>query len=138
MATTKAWPGLPEADDARMILGQAYLVNREIDKALKQFDMVNHRSERYPTAQYLLGQTIWYHYYKNAENQKPGGHRDQAALAAARQQAVEAVTNSVNLQHRMLAASAPMPRPLLEAQLLLAEIRRKGATRRRRPFCSSR
>ena len=124
--TTNTWPGRPEADDARMTLGQAYRVNHEIDKALKQFGLVNARSERYPTAQYLVGETTWYHRYL-PEKQKPEAKRDREAMAAARKEAVEAMTTSVTLQSKLLAASAPMPPPLIEAELLLAEMHMEGS-----------
>ena len=39
--TINTWPGRPEADDARMTRGQAYVVANQIDEAMAEFDSIN-------------------------------------------------------------------------------------------------
>ena len=50
---TNTWPQKPEADDARIALGNSHLVGGRIDEALKVFENVNPKSERYATGLYL-------------------------------------------------------------------------------------
>ena len=57
--TEKNWPDRPEADDARMARGQAKLVVGQVREAIDIFERVNPKSERYPLAMYLAGQSYW-------------------------------------------------------------------------------
>jgi hypothetical protein len=116
---TQQWPSRPETDDIRITLGQAYLVSGEVEKALKQFDSVNPKSERYASALRFFGQTNWHLYL--LEKRKEA--HDDKALAAYRDKAVTAIAQSVELQHKAMTLNSAMPRPLQETQLLLAEMR---------------
>ena len=51
------WPDKPEADDARIALGQASLVQGKPAEALAAFEQVNQRSLRYPLALLVAAQT---------------------------------------------------------------------------------
>ena len=56
--TIAAWPQRPEADDARMALGQAQAVMGKMTEALEVFEHVNPKSPRYPMALYLAGRAV--------------------------------------------------------------------------------
>ena len=53
------WSSKPEADDARICLGQALIVQGKIPEAIKVFDEVDPRSDRYPTAVFMKGRAGW-------------------------------------------------------------------------------
>ena len=118
------WPAKPAADDARMSLGQVYFYNGDIDKALKQFDAVNSKSERYPMARHLAAQTYCQRYLR--EKKKPKASRNEAAMNADREQAMKALKTSAQLQVERWAKADPMPAPLIETKLLLAELLLEG------------
>lgn len=113
------WPGKPQADDARMALAQAALVRGEVDQALAAFEAVSQRSERYPVALSLAAQTHWRRYL--SEKQK-GPQADKARLEADRSQALRQIRESVERFRRAAEPGKALPRPHLEAELLLAEI----------------
>ncbi len=122
--TIHTWPDKPAADDARMSLGQVYFYNGEIDKALKQFDAVNPKAERYPMARHLAAQTYCQRYLR--EKEKPKATRNEAAMNADREQAMKALKTSVQLQEEKWVKTDPMPAPLIETKLLLAELLLEG------------
>ena len=75
--TATTWPAKPEADDARMALGQASIVGGKIDEALAAFEKVNPKSERYSNARHLLGKTLFAALRHGKE--EAGGEPEQAA-----------------------------------------------------------
>lgn len=113
------WPGKPQADDARMALAQAALVRGEVDQALAAFEAVSERSERYPVALSLAAQTYWRRYL--GEKQK-GPRADKARMDADHSKALQQIRTSVERFRRVAEPGKPLPRPHLEAELLLAEI----------------
>ena len=58
-----------------MSLGQVYFYNGDIDKALKLFDAVNSKSERYPMARHLVGQTYCQRYLREKQEPKASATR---------------------------------------------------------------
>ena len=114
------WPGKPEADDARMLLGLLYLNSNKIDDALKLFDQVNPKSDRYTRALYLSGQTYWNRYSRG------DAKRDKKLVAADRQKALEAFTNCVDLLGKLAPSGQPMSKEYKDATLALAEILLEG------------
>ncbi len=114
------WPGKPHADDARMAIAQASLVRGEVDEALKAFEAVSDRSERYPVAQSLAAQSYWRRYL--AERQK-GAQGDKDRMAADRKNALDRVAASVDRFKRAAEPGKPFAKQHVEAQLLLGEIR---------------
>ncbi len=75
--TIERWPDKPEADDARIALGQASLVRGDAVAALAVFENVDPRSARYPAAMQLAGQTHW-RLYLIERNKGAAGRRGQA------------------------------------------------------------
>ena len=120
--TINNWPGKPEADDARMLLGLLYLFNNKVDDALKQFDQVNPKADRYTKALYLSGQTYWNRYSQAKQGEIK---RDKKLVAADRQKALESFSKCVDLLRRAF-SSGPMPKELKDAMLALAEINLEG------------
>ena len=118
--TAISWPSKPEADDARMALGQASIVGGKIDEALVAFQNVNPKSERYFYARHLLGKTLFQRYA--TEKKKPEANQDKPQLTADLDKARQALAESLELQRKTLEAGKPLPRQAIETQLLLAEI----------------
>ena len=123
MFTINNWPGKPEADDARMLLGLLYLFNNKVDDALKLFDQVNPKSDRYTKALYLSGQTYWNRY---SQAKQGDIKRDKKLVAADRQKALEAFTTCVDLLGKAAQSKQPMSKELKDATLALAEIDLEG------------
>ena len=122
--TATTWPIKPEADDARMALGQASLVGGKVDEALAAFENVNPKSERYFYARHLLGKTLFQRYA--TEKKKPEANQSKPQLAADLDKAQKALAESLDLQRKTLEAGKPLPRQVIETQLLLAEIAVEG------------
>lgn len=118
--TVKQWPGQPEADEARLALGQASLVRGETDGAIAVFEKVNPQSKRYPWALHLAGQTYFKRYLE--EKQRPEAERDQERMKKDFTTAEERLVASLDAQRKELKPGEPMPRPLYETQLLLGEV----------------
>jgi tetratricopeptide (TPR) repeat protein len=116
--TISTWPKKPEADDARMALGQASLVIGKADEALAVFEQVNRKSDRYPVALYLSAQTYWRRYLIGTRR----GGADKQQLAADRIKARELLRESLDIQRRTIERGKPWPQQLIDTQLLLAEI----------------
>ena len=72
------WPGRPEADDARMMLAQADLVQGKIDEALAGFEKIDPRSERYPNALLMAAETYWRRWL--TEKEKPEESRNKSQM----------------------------------------------------------
>ena len=122
--TEKNWPDKPEADDARMARGQAKLVVGQVREAIDVFDRVNPKSERYATAMYWAGQNYW-RLYVTAKLGSPSAP-DKDQMAADRAKAVERLTTALNILQRELEPGRPLPKYMLETQLLLAEVYNEG------------
>lgn len=120
--TMAKWPGKPEADDARMALGQASLVSGKADEALKVFESVNSKSERYARALYLIGTTYWQRYL--VQKTAPEAERNSAQMSSDRAKAQASLQRSLEVQKA--SADAALTRQQTETQLLLAEIALEG------------
>jgi tetratricopeptide (TPR) repeat protein len=115
--TIKSYPDKPEADDARISMGQAKLVQGQYADAIAVFEAVNPRSERYGVGLFLAGQTHW-RLYSGGEKADPAKGPERA------KQSEERLTAAVEAM-RKEAAENPKeepPRQLGEAELLLAEV----------------
>lgn len=117
--TTGRWPNRPEADDARIALGQARLVGNDPEAAIEVFQSVDSRSERYPLALALAGQTHWQRYLLA---KRQAASADSPQLAARRTAAEKNLRESLERQKKALRPGEPPDRQLKETQLLLAEI----------------
>ena len=115
--TVKTWPDKAEADDARIAMGQAKLVQGKFDEAIDVFDAVNSRSERSGNALYLSGQTHW-RLYTMGEKKDPA--KGPARVQKAEQNLVQAV--QVLRQKRTEKPNDPPPGQLGDAELLLGEV----------------
>jgi hypothetical protein len=116
-----AWPGRPEADDARMMLAQAGLVQGKIDEALAGFDRIDPRSERYANALLLAAETYWRR--RLAELEKPEHERNKGQMEADLDHALKNLETSLKLQRKKITPGERLPEALVETQLLLAEIK---------------
>jgi hypothetical protein len=119
-----AWPGRPEADDARMMLAQADLVQGKIDEALAGFEKINPRSERYPNALLMAAETYWRRWL--TEKEKPEEGRNKSQMDADLDRAMKDLNSSLKLQQKKIEPGAPLSRSLIETQVLLAEIKLSG------------
>ncbi len=119
------WPDKPEADDARIALGQAKLVRGELPAAIEIFEGVNPRSLRYAAAMHLAGQTHWRQYLIGKS--KASGAEALKQLDAERAAAEKRLQVSLDEQRKEIEPDKPLPRPLLETQLLLAEVELESA-----------
>ena len=120
--TEKHWPERPEADDARMVRGEAKLVVGQIVEAIEIFERVNPKSERYPLAALLAGQNYWRRYL--TEKAKPEDARDKGQMAADRAKTLERLRASLEAFKKLSAVSRPPY--MIETQLLLAEVFAEG------------
>ncbi len=116
--TLDNWPGKPEADGVRLLLGQVSISMGKVDEALATFDKVNPRSERYPIALHMAAHTYWVRYL--LERMKPNPNKEQ--LAADREKAFKKITESLDLQRKALEKGRPMPQQMIESQLELADM----------------
>jgi len=124
--TQKNWPDRPEADDARMYLGQAKLVvaqakggAEQIREAIAAFERVNPKSERYPVAMYLAGETYW-RLYIVAKMRGEANGKEQ--MVADRGKADQRIRAALELFRKQCEPGHPKPRYMLETELLLAEM----------------
>ena len=122
--TEKNWPDKPEADDARMARGQAKLAVGKVREAIDVFDRVNPKSERYATAMYWAGQNYWRLYVTAKLGNQPSPDKDQ--MAANRAKAVERLTTALDILKKQVQPGKPLPKYMLETQLLLAEVYNEG------------
>jgi tetratricopeptide (TPR) repeat protein len=116
--TIATWPNKPEADDARMALGQAALVLGKPDEALQVFQKVNPNSERYSLALFFSAQTYWRRYLAASKQ----GSADKAQVAADRAHAGELLKTSLEIQRRAHDPRKPLPSQLVDAQLLATDM----------------
>ena len=122
--TEKNWPDKPEADDARMARGQAKLAVGQVREAIDVFDRVNPKSERYATAMYWAGQNYWRLYVTAKLGSQSAPDKDQ--MAANRAKAVERLTTALNILKKQYEPGKPLPKYMLDTQLLLAEVYNEG------------
>ncbi len=122
--TIKNWPDRPEADDARIALAQAKIVVEETRDAVKILVRVNPKSERYSSAMYLAGLNSWR--LCIIERAKQKGEPDKKQMAEDRARAVECLGAALEIFKKQFEAGKPLPKYMLETQLLLAEIRQDG------------
>ena len=115
------WPNKAEADDARIALGQASLARGDLPAAIAIFEHVNPRSQRFPSAMYLAGQTHWRLYMAGKARADAQQHAE--AVAAERAKAEEQLQVSRDAQVKDAKPGKPRSRQLLETQLLLAEVK---------------
>jgi hypothetical protein len=113
------WPDKPEADDARIAMGQASLVRGQLGDAVTVFERVNPRSQRYAAAMHLAGQTNW-RLYLAAKAKGAADAKEQAALRA---KAEEQLQVSLAGQLKDAEPAKTLTRQLLETQLLVAEVK---------------
>jgi hypothetical protein len=104
-----------------MMLAQADLVQGKIDDALAGFERIDPRSERYPNALLMAAETYWKRHL--AEKEKPEGSRNKNQMDADLAKAVKNLDASMQLQRKKHEPGTPLPRSLVETQLLLAEIK---------------
>lgn len=122
--TISTWPGRPEADDARIKLGQAKQIVGNVDEAIKAFNEINPKSERYPVGQYMAGRLHWLRYRAAAKDPKA----DKEKAKDDRTKAMSLLEESLKGMQRIAAADtkkAP-PKNLPDCQLLLAEAYLEG------------
>ena len=119
--TEQSWPDRPEADDARMARGQAKLLGGLLAEAIAIFERVNPKSERYATAMYMAGQSYWQLYVK-AKQDGGTASEDAAKVTAYRDKAVACLQTALKILKQHSQHGTPLPRYMLETQLLLAEI----------------
>jgi tetratricopeptide (TPR) repeat protein len=112
--TIDHWPDRPEADDARIALGQSHVVRNDLDAAIAAFEQVQPTSERYPSALYSAGQAYWRSYLGNKENREY------------REKAEQRVAASLDAQRGALKPGDPMTRQIMDTQLLMAEMLLEG------------
>jgi outer membrane protein assembly factor BamD (BamD/ComL family) len=117
--TIERWPERAEADDARIALGQASLVRGDLADAIEVFERVNPRSQRYPSAMYLAGQTHWRLYL--AAKPKAADPDVAKQIALERDKAEEQLRTSLAGQRKDAEPGKPLSRQMLETQLLLGE-----------------
>jgi hypothetical protein len=121
LLTEETWPGKPEADDARMMLAQADLVQGKIDDALAGFEKIDPRSVRYPNALLLSAETHFRRWL--AEKEKPEDKRDKSQMDTDLDHALKNLGASLRLQQKKAEPGEPPSRSLTETQLLLAEVK---------------
>lgn len=115
----RQWKTRPEADDARIALGQAMLSTKDMDGALLHFDGVQKESERFPQAQFFSGTVYWQKYFAAKANKAA----DPKQVAALRTQATDRISASVAGQEKQLKGTElQLPRLLTEARLLKGEM----------------
>lgn len=115
----RQWKTRPEADDARIALGQAMLVTADMDGALLHFEGVQKESERFPQAQYYSGQVFWRKYLQAKANKAS----DPKTVTDLRTKATTRIAGSVSGQEKQLKGTElQVPRLLTEARLLKGEM----------------
>jgi tetratricopeptide (TPR) repeat protein len=126
--TVTNWPNSAEGDEARLSLGMALRARRDLTGALAVFEKVNPNSKRYASAEQLAGQTCFQMYMMKklsapASDKKGKPERD-ALLAKAQTH----LATSLEKQKPTVKEGDPLPRQLIETQLLLGESFLEGGT----------
>ncbi len=118
-AVIEKWPDKPAADDARVAMAQAAMVQGKTADAVSQLESVNPRSDRYPLALYMAAQghlRLW-----NGEKQKAPAERKADVMKQESEKAIEDLEKSVELQTKN-AEGQMVPAQLIEAELVLGQI----------------
>jgi tetratricopeptide (TPR) repeat protein len=108
--TIDHWPDRPEADDARIALGQSNLVRGDLDAAITVFEQIKPGSERYASALHNAGYAYWRSYVANKQKTELLD-KAKAAIGA-----------SLEAQKKALKTGDTPTRQILDSQLLMAEI----------------
>ncbi|HVX10184.1 MAG TPA: tetratricopeptide repeat protein [Pirellulales bacterium] len=119
----RRWPQSVEADEARMALGKMALLKGDDERALASFAAVNAASPQYPVALHWSAVVHWRRYWR--AKGEPADRRDNAAMTAERDHALEALTASLKAQGTATDAVGAS-REQMESQVLLAEIDLEG------------
>jgi hypothetical protein len=119
--TFKNWGDRPEADDVRIAMGRLAYQRSQVDEAIKYFEEVNPRSEKFGTVQQLAGQLHYYRYVQ--EKNKPEDQRDMKMADAERDKAEKQLAAALEEQRKTAAQGQALPDGLIEVQLLLADLR---------------
>jgi hypothetical protein len=124
----KTWEGAPAADDARMILAQAYISQNNIDEAIKILDRISKKSAKFSIALHNAGQAYWRRYV--LELKKPDAGRNKKQMESDRGLAAQRIHDSLALQQEARTAAnddkKPLSKQLVETQLLMGEILLEG------------
>jgi tetratricopeptide (TPR) repeat protein len=121
----KRWAGRPEADDARIAMGQAQLMGGDQAAAMATFGQIDKTSKRYPAVLYVLAQMQWRAYL--AERKKDEASRSVEQMNTARAEAEKFLRQAADLLKRGGAGdSFTSAAQLAETQLLLAEVLIEG------------
>jgi hypothetical protein len=112
------WPDKPEADDARIALGQASVVQGKLAAALEAFEQVNQRSLRYPLALFVAAQT----HLRIMEQEQKKANADPDVVAKTLAAARERLEKSIQLQGNEPPADPGAAAQSLETRLLLAQV----------------
>ena len=121
----KRWAGRPEADDARITLGQAQLLGGDKAAGMATLGQVDTRSRRYPSVLFILAQLEWRTYLE--ERKRDEASRSAERMNAARTAAVKYLNQALGLLEKS-GAGDPLATAaqLAETQLLLAEVLIEG------------
>lgn len=114
------WPDKPAADDARIAMAQAAMVQGKTADAIVQFEDVNPRSERYATALHMAAMghlRLW-----NVEKQKAPADRKAKVMKEESEKAIDDLEKTIDLQTKGLAAGQPLPPQLVESELVLGQV----------------
>ncbi|HMC12005.1 MAG TPA: hypothetical protein VKH44_11975, partial [Pirellulaceae bacterium] len=115
------WPDKPVADDSRMALAQAALIQGDYQTAQSRLGQVSTQSKRYSTALQVQGQVRWRQYLDAKKS--PDAEARASEIAKLRDEAVTYLKSSLERQRASWqSASEPMPAAVFDTQLLLAEI----------------
>ncbi|HEY1786257.1 MAG TPA: hypothetical protein VGG30_11935 [Pirellulales bacterium] len=112
------WPDKPEADDARIALGQASLVQGKPAEALAAFEQVNQRSARYPLSLLVAAQT----HLRLLDQEQKKSNADPAVVAKELAAALQQLEKSVELQGKEPPADPQTASQSFETRLLLAQV----------------
>ena len=122
----EVWPQRPEADDARLALGQAQQLMGNNDKAMEVFESIKPNTERYPAGQFMAGRLNWLRYLSD----KRTGKVPPDKAAALRAKAIEQLQTALDLMVKAKKADPDKPasKHLPEVQLFIAEANLEGNT----------
>ncbi len=134
--TEEAWPGKPEADDARMLLAQADLVQGKIEDALAAFEKIDPRSERYPNALVLAAETYWRRWL--IESEKPDERRNKSQMDADLLKALGNLGASLKLQQKKMEPGGRFRARLSKPNCCWPKSSSTPASPGRRRFCCNR
>jgi hypothetical protein len=120
-AVAKRWADRPEADEAVIALGQACLLQGNLEGAMERFHQVKPASRRYSTALLIEGQIHWRAYQE--EKAKDETRRDSQRMKTSRDRAQECITQAVErLKSETSLNTLESAAPLIEALNLLADV----------------